>query len=390
MAKIMLAFSAGADVGAPRWKLPIYYESFIKELTNRGNEVKYFAHSHGGPFKWPKAKEDVINQINTFNPDLFIIFNNSFFDIRDTVKCPIIIFGADSYLIYANLSDIQETPSRFLFFCTEETGSYLKTIGVKEQQICPYVHFSSVQAKAMKIADNIVIIGSKFSYLKNNLSNQITAFLQTRPNDNERREYAQALAYLKKNPYDDIETLKRKGILQSPTVIKFFISNIWVVNLLSDEIRISLLAAVADLGLKIYGTSNWAEEYYYQSELMLCYSSKKIWTLQENADVYNSAKIGISVGHLQAVNGFPWRTLDIMNSNACLVTDYHKDFDKLIPKNLFPVYHDCYEARTICKELLQDEEKRLRIVENCQKYAKENFGFERVAEALSKLSGVTI
>ncbi|MBQ7476490.1 MAG: glycosyltransferase family 1 protein, partial [Selenomonadaceae bacterium] len=83
----------------------------------------------------------------------------------------------------------------------------------------------------------------------------------------------------------------------------------------------------------------------------------------------------------------PWRILDIMRSNACLVSDYHKDFDKFFPEDLFPVYEDEYEAREICKELLVDESKRRKIVRRCQNFAVENFSFDRIAKSVNELIG---
>ena len=79
-----------------------------------------------------------------------------------------------------------------------------------------------------------------------------------------------------------------------------------------------------------------------------------------------------------------------MQSNACLVSDYHKNFDKLFPKDLFPIYEDAYEAREICKELLDNEKKRKKIVKRCQEYAFKKFGFEKVAKNINALIGDSI
>lgn len=113
-------------------------------------------------------------------------------------------------------------------------------------------------------------------------------------------------------------------------------------------------------------------------------------TLKENQDIYNSAKIGISVGHLQAKSGFQWRILDIMASNACLVSDYQSDFDVLFPTNLFPVYHNPYEAREMCKVLLEDEDLRKKIVIGCQKYVSKNFSFDKVRQSVNRLLDASI
>ena len=258
--------------------------------------------------------------------------------------------------------------------------------GVKESQIKLIIPFSTIQPEEMPLEQNIVFIGSKF------VSQYVTPlilFLQKKPNRRQREEFLNALNYLKENPYAEFAEFIDKQIIRDGLVAKHFDIGFERMQL-SDEKRIAVLSAVADFGLTLYGTSNWTEFQFYNSNLLLSYSTKRVMTIAENAAAYNSSKIGISVGHLQAVEGFPWRTLDIMRSNACLVSDYHKDFEKFFPKNLFPVYKDAYEAREICKELLIDESKRRKIVIECQEFTFENFSFDKVAENVNDLLGCSI
>lgn len=390
MARIMLAFFAGLEY--QKTKIPVFYDSTIKLLSERGHEVQYIAHRFWGDmFDWSaEIPADLKEQIQSYDPDLFIIWNNSFFDIRKLVKCPIVIFDADSIEHYANKQFIRETPERYLFWCAKETRELLIShYRVRAEQICDAIPFSGIEPEEKEIEDNIVFIASKFSVLNGELNNNLVKFMATNPTDEERAEFKGCLNYIKHNPYQSIDEMRENGVIKSLKVMQYLVGYDWQ-KILNDEKRMNVLSAVADMGLRIYGTVFWATEYYYRSELSLAYSSKSVMSLKENADAYNSAKIGISASVLKAVNGFPWRIMDIMQSNACLVSDYHRDFDSLFSKDLFPVYHDQYEAREICKNLLQDEEKRLRIVENCQIFAKENYSFDRVAEAMTKLTGVRI
>lgn len=330
---------------------------------------------------------DFAEEIKTFNPDLCILFNNALWDISDVVDCPLLIYASDSVMYFANKSRIKNNPSRYFFVVDKSSKKVLiEDFGVKENQMSLGIPFSIIKPQKMPLEQNIVFIASKF------ISEPITPvnlFLKEKPNRRQREQFINALNYLKKNPFANADEFLNKKIITDELVAKYFNLDYWIMQL-SDENRIAVLSAIADLGLTLYGTPNWIEFQLCNSTLLLSYSDKKVRSLADNAAAYNSSKIGISAGHLQAVDGFPWRTLDIMQSNACLVSDYHKDFDKLFPKNLFPVYKDAYEAREICKELLSDENKRRKIVKNCQEFAFENFSFNKVAKNINDLIGYPI
>ena len=333
------------------------------------------------------CRDDLKANLANFNPDLCIIFNNAFFDISDAVNCPILVYSADSVLYFANKTSIKNNPSRYLFIVDKSSRDILiKDFGVNASQIGEGFPFSIIQPENRPLEQNIVFIGSKFT---SQPLSPVNMFMQEQPTLEQREEFMRALNYLKKNPYADISEFLRMRIITSDLVAKYFNMPHFIMEL-SDENRIAVLGAIADLGLTLYGTKNWESSHLYNHHLTLSYSHKRVNTVAENAAAYNSSKIGISIGHLQAVDGFPWRILDIMRSNACLVTDYHRDFDKFFPKKLFPIYSDAYEAREICKELLRNEPKRQKIVRKCQQFAFENFGFDKIAKRVNDLIGDTI
>lgn len=383
MAKIFVAFYTKVESPVI---LP-FFEGFLRELESRGHQLVVSAHYNWDTHEWGGCNKDIADKIRELNPDLCIIFNNQFYDISDVVKCPILIYGVDSILFFHNKSCIKNNPSRYFFFVDKSTKNILiKDFGVKENQITDHLPFSTIKPQERPIEQNIVFIGTKLTWLP---ASPINLFLHEKPARKPRQEFMRALDYMKENPFADISEYISKKIITSPLVLKYF--NIpYLHQELSDEKRIGVLAMIADLGLTLYGSTNWENSHFFHYKLLLSFCSKRVMTVSENAAAYNSSKIGISAGLLQAVDGFPWRTLDIMQSNACLVSDYHKDFDKLFPKNLFPVYKDAYEAREICKELLSDENKRRKIVKNCQEFAFENFSFNKVAKNINDLIGYPI
>ena len=82
--------------------------------------------------------------------------------------------------------------------------------------------------------------------------------------------------------------------------------------------------------------------------------------------------------------------LDILNSNACLVSDFHEDFNRVFPKDLFPIYNDEYEARKICEYLLKDEKARLNIVKRSQEFMKTHFDVHTFFEEVEKMVSVQL
>ena len=158
--------------------------------------------------------------------------------------------------------------------------------------------------------------------------------------------------------------------------------------MLSGEKRLRVLSTVADLGLELYGTENWQDTYYYDSKINMSHIRKRVYSIEHNQDIYNRSKIGINVSHLQATSGFPWRVMDIMASNVCLVTDYHTDFDRLFGNIPIPTYNSSGEAYEVCRKLLNDENRRKDIVMQCQQVVDSRYRFKHLLVKLEEYSGV--
>lgn len=127
---------------------------------------------------------------------------------------------------------------------------------------------------------------------------------------------------------------------------------------------------------ELYGTRSWLEKYHFDSRLNIAYVDKEVFSIEHNQNIYNRTKIGLNVSHLQAVDEFLWRVLDILSSNAFLVTDWHNQFKTRFDGLCFPVFRDEQEARDICKHLLDDEDERRQIVEESNQYVARNFSID--------------
>lgn len=123
--------------------------------------------------------------------------------------------------------------------------------------------FTCIKNEAGEAKINIVFIGSKIT---SSFSHEINAFLQQNPTEEEREEYRNALQFLKQNPFFSQEEIMKRSVLKSEKGISNFNAPRLLMEL-SDEQRIDVLAAVADLGLDLYGTENWARDYFYHANL---------------------------------------------------------------------------------------------------------------------------
>lgn len=389
MAKIFMAFFNGIAVENNNSVMPSFYESFIMELTNAGNEVKHCFHSHfGHQFNEP-APTDFINNLKSFNPDLIILFNNKFYDLSADFDCPIVIYEVDSPLYYSNKQSLKNNPDRYKFM-VPQMGSVKvlnEELGIQKDNICCVPFFTSVKAEKIPQSTNISFIGSKFDGFYQDTA--YTLFMKTLPSENEISQFRQVEECIKLDPFITKDKIIKKLDLKSNKVI----NNIYIEHflmILSNIKRIQTLSQVADLGLDLYGTPNWATDLIYEPDLTLSYKHKQVYSLKHNQDIYNGSKICININHIQAVSGFSWRVSDIMASNGCLVSEHKSDLDRLFPNIPIPTFTNRYEAREVCLKLLNNENMRKDIVEQCQEVINEKCRFNNLSKTMEDFLGIDL
>lgn len=388
MAKILVAFYNGIVDENNTAAMPIFYEGFIQGLDQAGNNVAVISHPCFGQ-DFGEIDEELKKTIMEFSPDICFIFNNCFFDLSDIVTCPIVIYEVDSPQYYSNKSIIKNNPDRFLYFVIQSSSEdvLVKQFGVSKERIFYVPIFSEVYAdRKIEASTNIAFIGSKFARTSGNLFQR---FLNGNPSESEKEMWKNCLNEIRRNPQVTVSELIYKYTITSELVARNLIIG-EILQVLSSEKRIQILASLSELGLDLYGTENWGNEYYGHTELNLAYKDRKVYSIRHNQDILNSSKIGINVSHLQASSGFPWRVMDIMASNACLVTDYHSDFARVFPEldGILPIYDNWYDAYAICKNLIQDESKRKDIVIRCNELIDKRYRFTNLLEKMEQYSGV--
>lgn len=381
MSKVLLALYNGIqDLDNP-YKLPCWYDSIVKGLQKKGHRVYVWQIGVFAPEKtyFNETDKDLLRE---FAPDLCLSFNNVLPNTSGIVNCPIITIIVDSVKYLTN-TELLENRIIGCFQYADKTY-LMEKYNCLNENICILPPFTDIHPDRMVTQDiNISFIGSRFGVPKHAEIGYYSMEKEVK------EEYCSCVEYIKKNPLtDEKEVLSACKIHNEYVKRNLVVSD--VVSMLSAEKRVRTLSAIVDLGLELYGTRSWLEKYHFDSRLNASYVDREVYSLVHNQEIYNRSKIGLNVSHMQAVDGFPWRVLDILSSNACLVSDWHDQFAVRFEGLNFPFYHDEYEARELCKTLLADEKGRRQIVEESNKFVASHYSIDFFFDHISEMAGINL
>lgn len=363
--------------------MPPYYEALLKGLKKAGNNVLCFHYEDCWfDFKNKSIDKSLLKKIKEFNPDLCIFFNNGFWDITNIFDCPILIWDVDSPSLYPNKNGIEQNPDRYKFVTLQASAKkIIKAIfNIKDKNIELLSPFTEIHAdKNIPAKYNIVFCG--INWLIDGGFYFLNGFLNLKDITFEEKIAAkEVLSEYITYPFKTSEQIyKEKGFSCSHRIK-------WPKHLVDNQIsglkRLRFLTEIADLGLEIRGMRFFEKNMNYFPELMFCFNPEPTFSLLENENLYNQAKIGFNTNHIQAVSGFSWRVCDIMASNACLVSEYKPDMDILFPGIELPTFTNKFEARTQCNNILNNDNLRIDIMSQCHEIINRKFRFEHTLEKL--------
>ena len=381
MSRVLLALYNGLYDSTDCEKLPCWYDSIVKGLRKRGHSVFLWQIKEFAPPKTNFGETDK-DFLKEYAPDICLSFNNVLPNIDGIVDCPVVTILVDSVKYLSN-NDLLN--NRIIGCFQYANYAYLiDKYGCAKDHVHILTPFTEIRPNSNIMPNtNISFIGTRFGVPKHAEIGYFSIDKGTRD------EYCACLEYIKKNPLVDEEDVFSACSVQSEYVRSNLVVSD-VLSMLSAEKRVRTLSAIVDLGLELYGTRSWLERYHFDSRLNAAFVDREVYSLEHNQEIYNRSKIGLNVSHVQAVDGFPWRVLDILSSNSCFVTDWHDKFKTCFDGLYFPVYHDEYEAREICKMLLRDETARKQIVEDCNKYVCNNYSIDIFLGQLSDISGINL
>lgn len=337
------------------------YDSMFSELIANGNNLllinmKLFKKDS---FSSEVSQYSLLKKnISNFNPELVITFNNQVFkELFKITDCPITLFDADAYELFAAKQLLTDNLNRYTLFtlCKDWIPNYLD-LGFQKNQVHFLPFATAVKKENITIDKNISFIGTLFHSAS-------MVFAKIGDNDNiKSRLYKAYLNFLETKNYNYQECFGPKfanfeGIDYHP----FF------------DIRLLTLAHILDLGLTLHG-AEWEHLRDIFPQLYCAYDSTPKYSLAHNQDLYNSSKICININHPQCYGkAFGWRVFDIMASNGCLISTHSSQLQEMTKGWVdIPMFHTPIEARELCLKLLKEENWRLDIVEASQKYIDAN------------------
>jgi len=351
-------FSPVIDYG--QYQSICFYDAMISDLVSCGNDVSQIISSEFIKGPWNGSNEllddiddvKLLNDVIEFGPDLCIFFNNSVPDILyDVIECPVILFLADSVNYFNDKETIKnKLLDRVYFYAPfQRDVEEIKAIfGVEGDRVINLLPATGVINESIAVDKDVSFIGTNF--LNTDGLGQLLLVFK----DRRRLKYIiNIIRECASDAGDVLTDVEKDFICQYMSVAEFSF-------MFSPRNRVATLAALTDLDLNIYGGDDWGNlASYFPS----CYVPAKIYSLKHNQDIYNSSRVCLSISHTQAVGGFPWRSMDVMASNGCLLSDWKlelRDFTKGFIE--LPMYKSVSEARELCKKLLRDDSWRKDIV----------------------------
>lgn len=369
------------------FQAPAFYEGLIDELIHAGNNVFHVITNDILLKPWAgsntvysgRVKEDIHSRISAFNPDIVISFNNSSVEgIETLVDCPILLWNADSVKYFNDLNIVRQNIERYYFLAVSDYSveEYTEILSPPSNKIHRVRFATAIKPEKREQIYNVSFIGSRFK-----IPEQIRHFLSSYPEIGKKLlEYAQAHNLAEVEQY--IKTTLRQNSLIKAEHIK---------DIRSGQDRMQILSAIAPLGLTLFGDMEWQKSFDYSLETYMGFDPSIVYNLEQNSAIYNRSKIGISISHAQNVTAYPWRVVDIMASNAVLVSDKKSDlindFAETVPLQL---YETPYEAYEITKRLLSEKKLREDIVKASQASIDAGFRWKHRLNQIQDITKITL
>lgn len=390
MAKIFVAMYNFARHSDDYTIMPPFYETFISGLRDAGNEVLVYFHKDFYKDFSGEMPSFIKEKVRKFNADLYIFFNNNFWDISKMTDKPILIYDVDSPLFYMNLDEIKANPYRYRFMTIQKNsvGMLKEQVGVDEKYARYAPPFTGIMSdKSIKPDINISFIGSNWTWEGCKF---VQSFLDNPAVTNEERIMAKKVyEEYSKNPFNSSEEIYERLGFDAEHKLKFQ-NNMNTASRISGIKRISYLETISDLGLEIRGLYFSQGNTAFFPGVAFSFNKDTVFTRKENQDIFNRSKISFNINHIQAITGFSWRVCDIMASNAAIVTEFKPDLEESFPGVKLPTFTTKAEAYEICKRLLEDEAERKEIVAASNEIIDRMYRFDHTLKAMEDFMNVKL
>ena len=369
MAKVLISYFS--DYGEAM------YDAITDILIKNGNEIFRFNINNpkvsitqwGGISKI--VDESLLTQIKNFAPTIILNFNNSLpvncFDLLPA-DCKICAIDADApEVAFWNKENLEKYYEKYVFLGLQSYSREMYERFLNKKLESNYLYFppaTVVQNEKLEQDKNISFIGSNFYPL----SIPTDAYFYS---DVALKLYEE----FKSNYFYPYEQAKEKYHVSE----KIFID---IRGYYCGQDRLKYMQQLTDLGFTYYGVRWWNRIAYYDFDLAKCFDKTPKTTIEENQWVYNTSKISVNISHPLAKSSFSWRVMNIMASQACLLTEDKPDwrdlFEEYLSKEVLDaiIYKDRFDMRQKAIRLLNDEELRLKCVKELNNAIEQNGRWE--------------
>ncbi len=381
------------------FRLDPYQQSIVDALVKGGHEV-HICHGNrftesGGTIGFTGNPKAFARYIKQQGIQLVLCKNNAgnYSRIRDLVDCPFVIWVSDevSHIFKPDgeeRADLQKLlDSRVHLFVTTSKCErfYSDLFPNRTGQIHFVPHCTSpdaFRASPGKKSIDISFVGSSLD-----LGPIYRMFRRyARPGVEAQSVYLSILDAIDRlknaNDHDFDRTVLELGLRavlakegMSPEQFRMFCA-----NLISNNERFQIFAALREFDTAIFGNLAWLDSISFTTDLIKMFRPwHPVRTFEHLVEIYQNSKISISIPQHQVGGGVQYRVLDIMASDALLITKYSTDSDLIRifgPDCPVPTYHSPSALRDLCEFYIQNEDARLAKVEQCKKLIDEKFTFE--------------
>lgn len=378
MAKI--AFVSRRNYGT--YNQDSYVEGFSNALTRMGNIVHCFLSNY-------LSEKFIVKQLIKLNPDIIIAFNNECMNEKVIKKTSALIFlsASDVITFWKNIDLITKYPDRYYILHNSE-DTYNEAIerfkNLPKEKNIMFGHTTDLKKRNIEQDIEISFVGSMGDWCKASSQYFLRNEKNPKININDIKEqYTTDVKKLIENPLYEIpkEPFSWNSAISYKEAVIF--------NATANK-RFKILQALEEFKLKIFSIpSSILNVALYDINLLEAFDFTQSVTLYDNENTYNRSKVSLNLPHGIVSYGFSWRVPEIMASNACLLTDYRPNLERMMkPYIKFPMYTSPMEAKELAKKMIKDEIYRKELVLASQKMIEENCRFEPKIRRLSELCNI--
>lgn len=373
MAKVVVLYAASILSDKPT----CYYGQLAQAFIDRGHSVLMINTLIGG-FGLDIIEKKLSDEVIRFYPDLILSYNHVINEeIYSKTNCPVVAVEADTYDAFQNKDLLKKYREKLFLAIPNHSRFQLwkrNLPWIKDSHIITIKNSTLLKPEKIVQDINISCVATLIGVTKNN--NIVKSMLNSSVVD--RANMLKLLNRAEQNIND----------VSDEELHRFGFSYVDLMHYISFNNRARVLDNVGNLGLEVYGQFMGFDALVNLSDLFWSLRYDKIYTLEDNQDLYNRSKLSINIHFAHNIkkgigSGYSWRVCDVMATNACLVSTecqaIRDDFGKWVN---IPMFSDRHEAYDLCKKLLVEENWRKDIVAGSQLAIKEGgFSFyNRVKE----------